>query len=330
MRRQLALQPPNGQNTQEGTRDGFFARRQPLSKAPGESEAEGVTTRIKPIEILGETREFQGSATVKRTIVSVSADGSVAREDWIAREEPLEIRVKCPQQPKRNLAVVLRTPGHDDELAIGFLFGENLVHHRTDVVSAGPARIDRVCNVVEVELSRAIDLDASKRRFASNSSCGLCGKTSIDQISTRRDPVGVGPILARSVLVGLPARLRDAQRVFDRTGGLHAAGLFDRDGILLRLREDVGRHNAVDKLIGRAFLDEALPLENEILLVSGRAGFEIVQKAAAAGMTIVCSVSAPSSLAVGLADRVGMTLVGFLRGPKFNIYTHPERIRLDL
>ena len=237
--------------------------------------------------------------------------------------------MRCPERPKQNLAVVLRTPGNDDELAIGFLFGEHLIQAREDVVSVGPGRADRSCNVVEIELSRAIDLDASKRRFASNSSCGLCGKTSIDQISTRRDPVGIGPSLARSVLIELPDRLRAAQRVFDRTGGLHAAGVFDRDGRLLRLREDVGRHNAVDKLVGRAFLDDSLPLENEILLVSGRAGFEIVQKAAAAGLTIVCAVSAPSSLAVGLADRVGMTLVGFLRGENFNIYTHAGRIQLD-
>lgn len=306
----------------------FFRSADTRSKRiDGRKRGRRVSTRVEKREEVGETRGFQRVATVKRTLVLVNAEGPQTREDWIAREEPLEIRVKCPGEKKQNLAVVLRTPGHDDELAIGFLFGEHLIQARDDVVSVGPSRLDRACNVVEVELSRAIDLDASKRRFASNSSCGLCGKTSIDQISTRRDPVGVGPTLAKSVLIEMPARLREAQGAFDRTGGLHAAGIFDDEGHLLGLREDVGRHNAVDKLVGRGFLDETLPMADKILLVSGRAGFEIVQKAAAAGVTIVCAVSAPSSLAVGLADRVGLTLVGFLRGSSFNIYTHAHRIR---
>jgi FdhD protein len=168
-----------------------------------------------------------------------------------------------------------------------------------------------------------------KRNFFATSSCGVCGKATLDQVAVRCPPVGPGAVVARSVLAQLPERLRRAQTVFDHTGGVHAAGLFDLEGRLIALREDVGRHNAVDKLVGRAVLDGDVPLDRRLLFVSGRTSFEILQKAAVAGLPIVCAVSAPSSLAVSVADRLGITLVGFLRGPSFNIYTHPERIDLN-
>lgn len=285
-----------------------------------------VSSSFEIIDPLDGKAEPERLAAVPRTVVAASEQGASPKADWIAREEPLEIRVKTPGRPRRNLAVVLRTPGNDDELAIGFLYGERLLRRRDELVSVGPARRDRPCNTVDVELAKSIDLEGSARRFASNSSCGLCGKRSLEAVSVPQAVLGAGPTLARRVLLELPARLRRTQAAFDRTGGLHAAGVFDREGGLLAVREDVGRHNAVDKLIGRGFLDEALPMSEKILLVSGRAGFEIVQKAAAAGIAIVCAVSAPTSLAVGLADRAGMTLVGFLRGSNFNIYTHEHRI----
>jgi len=165
-----------------------------------------------------------------------------------------------------------------------------------------------------------------KRNFFATSSCGVCGKATLDQIAVHCPAVGSGPVVARSVLVALPGAMRKAQAVFERTGGLHAAGLFDATGGLICLREDVGRHNAVDKLVGRALLDGELPLADRIVLVSGRTSFEILQKAAMAAVPIVCAVSAPSSMAISVADRLGITLVGFLRGSSFNVYTHPERI----
>src|SRR5207244_7859362 len=178
-------------------------------------------------------------------------------------------------------------------------------------------------NVVTVRLTRPFDAGSFKRNFYATSSCGVCGKASIDQVRVSCPVIGPGPVVRRSVLVGLPDALRSAQRVFEQTGGLHAAGLFDAEGSLLSLREDVGRHNAVDKLVGHALLDGSLPLSAHVLHVSGRISFEIVQKAAVAGVPILAAVSAPSSLAVETAEHVGMTLVGFLRGDTFNVYTHP-------
>jgi FdhD protein len=251
------------------------------------------------------------------------------RADWIVSEEPLEIRARGPGQGPVSVAVTMRTPGDDPELAVGFLFTEGLVSSRGEVVSArdcAPRRGGGACNVVQVELSRPFDGSSLKRNFFATSSCGVCGKATLDQVAVRCAPVGPGPVVGRSVLIGLPGALRGGQAVFDRTGGLHAAGVFDGEGRLLALREDVGRHNAVDKLIGRALLDGEVPLAGRILLVSGRTSFEILQKAAVAGVPIVCAVSAPSSLAVSLAERLGITLVGFLRGSSFNVYTHPERI----
>jgi FdhD protein len=262
-------------------------------------------------------------------LLVIDDDGVRERTDWIVIEEPLEIRAQGPGQKPTSVAVTMRTPGNDAELAVGFLYTEGLVLSRADVVASrdcvSPSGA-AACNVVQVALSRPFDSSILKRNFFATSSCGVCGKATLDQIAVRCPPVGPGPVVGRSILMGLPGAMREAQTVFDRTGGLHAAGLFDQAGRLIALREDVGRHNAVDKLVGRAFLDGELPLAGRIMLVSGRTSFEILQKAAVAGVPIVCAVSAPSSLAVSVADRLGITLVGFLRGASFNVYTHPGRI----
>lgn len=262
-------------------------------------------------------------------VVVMGPEGVRERNDWIAAEEPLEIRASGPGQKATSVAVTMRTPGADAELAVGFLYTESLIGSRAEVVAAEPLNLRQgraPCNIVEVTLSRPFDGSALKRNFFATSSCGVCGKATLEQVAVRCPSVEAGPVMARSVLLGLPKTLREAQTVFDRTGGLHAAGLFDVDGRLIVLREDVGRHNAVDKLVGRALLDGNLPLSGRILLVSGRTSFEILQKAAVAGVPIVCAVSAPSTLAVSVADRLGITLVGFLRGPSFNVYTHADRI----
>ena len=180
-----------------------------------------------------------------------------------------------------------------------------------------------------MRLRGRVDLDERRRTFVANSSCGLCGKASIDQLEVASAPIPAGPPVVRSVLVSLPRQLRDAQAVFDATGGLHASARFSFDGDLLALREDVGRHNALDKIVGHALLERELPLRDNLLTVSGRVSFEIVQKAAVAGIPIVCAVSAPSSLAVEAAERLGQTLIGFLRDDRFNVYSHPERVDLD-
>jgi FdhD protein len=264
-------------------------------------------------------------------VVAGGPEGLRARADWVAVEEPLEIRAGGPGQEPVSVAVTMRTPGRDFELAVGFLRTEGLIDADDRVVapaepSSSGLRLGRSCNVVHVPLARPFDCSALKRNFFATSSCGLCGKASLEKVAVRCGTVAPGPVVGRSTLIGLPETLREAQEAFDRTGGLHAAGLFDGAGELIAVREDVGRHNAVDKLVGRAFLDGELPLSGRVLLVSGRTSFEILQKAAVAGVPIVAAVSAPSSLAVSVADRLGITLVGFLRGPSFNVYTHPERI----
>ncbi len=247
----------------------------------------------------------------------------------LATEEPLEIRVAGPDGATQQVAVTMRTPGGDFELAVGFLFTEGLI---------GPGDVKRVAycddiedeeqryNVVTVTLARPFDAEKLRRNFYATSSCGVCGKAALEDIEVRCEPVAPGPEVSAAVLVSLPDRLREAQKVFERTGGLHAAGLFTPDSELVTLREDVGRHNAVDKVIGERLLVGGLPLSGHVLQVSGRASFEIVQKAAVAGLPIVSAVSAPSSLAVEAADRFGMTLVGFVRDGRLNVYSHPERI----
>jgi FdhD protein len=223
----------------------------------------------------------------------------------------------------------MRTPGGDFELAAGFLFTEGLV---------APGDIRRVAycddlddaeqryNVVTVTLARPFDADRLRRNFYATSSCGVCGKAALDDVAVRCAPVGAGPVVPAALLTALPDRLRAAQRVFERTGGLHAAGLFTAEGEPIAVREDVGRHNAVDKVIGERLLAGEVPLAERILQVSGRASFEIVQKAAVAGIPIVAAVSAPSSLAVEAGERFGQTIVGFVRDGGANVYSHPERI----
>jgi FdhD protein len=235
-------------------------------------------------------------------------------EDLVAVEEPLEIRVDGAP-----LAVTMRTPGHDEELAVGFLFTEGLID--------GPRRAglteDLAANTIQVE--GPLIRDASARRFYTASSCGVCGKGALEEVAVHAEQAAPGPEIDRALLATLPDKLR--QPTFERTGGLHATGLFSSDGELLIVREDVGRHNAMDKVVGRALFDGELPLHGRILCVSGRLSFELVQKAAVAGAPVLVGVGAPSSLAVSLAADRGMTLGGFARGGRVNVYTGAERIR---
>lgn len=266
-------------------------------------------------------------------MLSVGAGRSFERPDHLATEEPMEIRVGGPGQAAAPVAVTMRTPGHDFELATGFLKSEGLVGSREEIDTVRycelPDDIEQQYNIVTVRLRHTFDAERTRRNFVTNSSCGLCGTTSIEQITRHCKPLGKGPSVARSIIVSLPNRLRDAQSIFDQTGGLHAAGLFDADGNLVLLREDVGRHNALDKLVGHGLLEDILPLSTQVLMLSGRVSFEMVQKAAVAGITVLGAVSAPSSLAVESARELGMTLAGFIRGGEFNIYSHPERIDLE-
>lgn len=253
--------------------------------------------------------------------------------DELATEEPLELRLVAGNE-HRTIAVTLRTPGNDFELAAGFLFGEGVIQRRSEIkriaycVEEGQ---EQCYNIVSVELrSQALPkLPTLERHFFTTSACGLCGKASIESLSARGlSPVSGDSTVSAKVLRELPEKLRKAQQLFDLTGGLHAAALFDLEGNLIALREDIGRHNAMDKLVGWALLEGKLPLAQCIVVVSGRASFELVQKALTAGIPIFASVSAPSNLAVDLAASFGMTLAGFLRGERFNVYAHPERILL--
>ncbi|MBA3431083.1 MAG: formate dehydrogenase accessory sulfurtransferase FdhD [Actinobacteria bacterium] len=262
-------------------------------------------------------------------ITAVRGGISTQRADRLAGEEPMEIRAGGLSQEPVAVAVTMRTPGHDFELASGFLFTEGLIG-ADDIVKVSycdTLEVDQEFNVVTVRLSRPFEPRA-QRNFYATSSCGICGKASLDEVEVMCGQVPAGPTVARSTITALPEDMRAAQKTFNATGGLHAAGLFDSSGSLKVVREDVGRHNAVDKLVGKAVLAGSL-LFGHILMVSGRTSFEIVQKAAVAGAPIVCAVSAPSSLAVEAAQRFGLTLIGFLRGDGFNIYTHPERIDLS-
>jgi FdhD protein len=252
--------------------------------------------------------------------------------DKLVTEEPMEIRVHGPGQEPEALAVTMRTPGNDFELAVGFCATEGILRSVADLDSVAyclAGEGEQEYNVVTVKLRHRVDLRGHERNFVANASCGLCGKTTLAQVEQLCAPVGAGPIVARSVVATLPDRLRAAQAVFDVTGGLHGTARFTVGGELIAVREDVGRHNALDKLIGHALLDGQLPLRDDVLMVSGRVSFEIVQKAAMAGIPVICAVSAPSSLAVEAANRLGQTLVGFVRGGAANIYTHPERIELE-
>jgi FdhD protein len=268
------------------------------------------------------------------TAVRVTAvDGRDARErpDRLVTEEPMEVRVQGPRGDAQPVAVTMRTPGSDFELAVGFLLTEGLLASAGDVASVAyclEGNGEQQYNVVTVHTRRQLDVEGARRAFAVSASCGLCGKATLDEIEVACDAVPPGPVVAGSTLLGLPDRLRSSQSVFDATGGLHAAACFDADGKLTVVREDIGRHNALDKVIGHAALEGRLPLADQVLLVSGRVSFEIVQKAAIAGIPIVCAVSAPSSLAVDAAARLGQTVVGFLRDGRYNVYCGPERVDL--
>ena len=268
-----------------------------------------------------------------RTPVTVFAGEEVTRRsDRVVTEEPLELRISGGGSSK-TVAVTMRTPGSDFELAAGFLFGEGVVTSPSDIVAISYCQDDdlpdeQLYNIVIVELrdGSSVDLAPLERHFQISSACGVCGKASLEAIQLRGvRPVEAGPVLTRDSLVALPDRLRGAQRLFESTGGLHAAGLFTAQGELIAMREDVGRHNAVDKLIGWALLQGHTPLDGHILVVSGRSSFEIAQKAVTARIPVLCSVSAPSSLAVDVAREFGMTLVGFLRGDRFNVYAGADR-----
>ena len=265
-------------------------------------------------------------------VVAVDANGSVRRPDRLVTEEPMEIRVHGPGEEPAPLVVTMRTPGNDFELAVGFCVTEGVISDPDELgevaYCVGPGG-DQQFNVVTLRLRHPVVGSLRRRAFVSTASCGLCGKTALDDLEVRCEAVAPGPTVPASTIRALPRHLGEAQAVFDVTGGLHAAATFDAEGRLAVAREDVGRHNALDKLVGEAFLARRLPLSQKMLMVSGRLSFELVQKAAVAGIPILCAVSAPSSLAVKVADRFGQTLVGFVRDDRFNIYSHPGRIAVE-
>ena len=277
--------------------------------------------------------ERPGSETTAQVVTFI--DGAVSeRSDRVVTEEPLEIRLSIAGA-SRTVAITMRTPGADFELAVGFLFGEGVIARREQIVGISYCKDDdlpqeQLFNIVIIELDPTTrpDLRPLERHFVTSSACGVCGKASLDALELRGvASIPAGPRLEPATVAALPDRLRSAQGVFDSTGGLHAAGIFDPDGEVVTVREDVGRHNAVDKLIGWAVLQNRLPLTENVVMVSGRSSYEILQKCLSAGVPIVCSVSAPSSLAVDVAARFGMTLIGFVRGSRFNVYAGPERIK---
>lgn len=272
-------------------------------------------------------------------VLKVSSPGSDSdpfasrqTDDLLAVEEPLEISMiygSIPDRKQQNISVTMCTPGHDEELAAGFLFTEGIIRAKEDILSVSSTR-QTGNNAVVVELDPGVRFDPKKieRHFYTSSSCGVCGKSSVDAVRNiscfkpGKDELRV----SADLLTRLPDTLRKKQEVFEHTGGLHASALFNTGGELLISREDVGRHNALDKLVGAMLQENRLPLDNHILLLSGRASFELIQKAAMAGIPVVCAVGAPSSLAVSLAEECGMTLVGFLRDGRFNIYCGAQRI----
>jgi FdhD protein len=277
----------------------------------------------------------RGSKTKARVRTVEDGRGRV-RPDVLATEEPMEIRL-LSGGTRRTVAVTMRTPGSDFELAAGFLYGEGIVSSQEDIEKISycvdpDVDAEQQYNIVNVELrgAREYDLRPLERHFYTTSACGVCGKASLEQLELRGCPaVPPGPEVAAETIYSLPEKLRAAQGLFEATGGLHAAALFDAGGELVALREDVGRHNATDKLIGWALLEGRLTLGDHIVMVSGRSSYEIMQKCLVAGVPVVCAVSAPSSLAVDVAREFGMTLVGFLRGSKFNVYAGFERIQLE-
>lgn len=267
----------------------------------------------------------------KQTITTYENGKPQRRKDILATEEPLEILLRAGQE-QRTLAITMRTPGNDYDLAIGFLYNEGIIHSKDDFTSITYC-VDgnqQEYNSLRVQLKADAlpHLHQLDRHFFTNSACGVCGSTFIDDLEERNiPPIPPGPEVDPLLVTSLPDKLRQSQALFETTGGLHAAALFDVEGNLIAVREDVGRHNALDKLIGWGLLNDQLPFHNRIVMVSGRASYELLQKSYAASVSIFCAVSAPSSLAVDVAERFGMTLVGFLRGNRFNVYTGFERIR---
>jgi FdhD protein len=257
--------------------------------------------------------------------------------DLVATEEPFEIRIgysrRDGSRAEEPVSVTMRTPGHDEDLAVGFLFTEGIIRAGSDVqevVTRGQRAADGLINVVRVDLSPGVSVDFKRleRNFYMTSSCGVCGKASIDAVAVQGQyDLGAVEFRIRADVLGrLPAALKTQQAVFEQTGGLHASGLFDTDGAIVALREDVGRHNALDKLVGHALLRGQVPLHDRGVIVSGRASFELMQKSKMAGVPLVAAVGAPSSLAVELAREFGITLVGFLKADRFNVYSRPDRI----
>jgi FdhD protein len=269
-------------------------------------------------------------ARMRRTRVTVIApDGVEERDDVVAGEEPLQILAAGPDQAPVEVAVTMRTPGHEEELAIGFLVSEGLATF-SDVIGTqvgDPSSHARPDDHVLVRLRTPFDAGmVAERRTVATASCGICGKASVDDVVRRQDPLRDGPRVDAATIRGLPRTLRAEQETFERTGGLHAAALFDPHGGLIVVREDVGRHNALDKVVGERALGQALPASDTVLLLSGRISFELVQKAAGAGIPIVAAVGAPTDLAVETASAVGMTLVGFVRDDRMNVYAGRDRI----
>jgi len=272
-----------------------------------------------------------------RRVGGSGASAAGEAEDVVATEEPLEIRLgysrRDGSRAEENVSITMRTPGHDEDLAVGFLFTEGIIRGRADVQSVvprGQPAPNGLVNVVRVELTPGVTVDFKRleRHFYTTSSCGICGKASIEAVAQQGqfDIAATSMCIGADVLGGLPAALKAQQAVFEQTGGLHASGLFDVSGAIVAVREDVGRHNALDKLIGNALLQDQLPLAERGIVLSGRASFELLQKAKMAGCPIVAAVGAPSSLAVELANEFGITLVGFLKPGRCNIYSRPDRI----
>ncbi len=267
----------------------------------------------------------------RANIWKVNHEQSVAKEDYLAIEEPLQISISIPNQTVpilgKSISITMRTPGNDKALGIGFLFTEGMIHHEEQVIET----LERE-NEINIQLHDiSADLSALDRHFYTSSSCGVCGKSSIDAIKTscKINLNATSFEINKSLLYTLPNKLKTAQTIFNQTGGLHAAAIFNLEGHLIDQQEDVGRHNALDKLIGNAFLDKRLPLSESLLLLSGRVSFELVQKAYMAGVNFIMAVGAPSSLAVQLAKEFDITLVGFLSEQRFNIYNAVHRIKLD-
>ena len=266
-----------------------------------------------------------------RVTIAAWRDGAlVEREDRLSGEEPLAIRACGPGQAPVDVAITMRTPGSEAELALGFLRTEGLIDDGDSIEAitfGDPGTHARPDDEVTVRLARRFDASrVAERHFVATASCGICGKATLDEVEVRCGPIPDGPTIDGRTLLSLPGVLREAQAIFEHTGGLHAAGLFTPEGELVALREDVGRHNALDKLVGSRVLAGELPLNDRVVLVSGRASFELVQKAAVAGVPVLAAVSAPSDLAVDAAERLGVTLVGFLRGDAFNVYARRDRI----